>query len=93
MKKNLELTRGLIFSQRVLLALTEQGLSREEAYRLVQRNSLKAWEEGQDFLSLLLADSEVTAVLPPAEIKKCFTLEPFLSQIEYIYERVLSDEN
>ena len=93
MKKNLELTRGLIFSQRVLLALTEQGLSREEAYRLVQRNSLKAWEEGQDFLSLLLADSEVTAVLPPAEIKKCFTLEPFLSQIDYIYERVLSDEN
>jgi adenylosuccinate lyase len=93
MKKNLELTRGLIFSQRVLLVLTDKGLSREKAYQLVQRNSLKAWEEHHDLLPLLLADDEVTAVLSPEEIKNCFTLEPFLSQIDYIYERVLSDES
>jgi len=93
MQKNLELTQGLIFSQRVLLALTEKGLSREKAYQLVQRNSLRAWEENQNLLPLLLADKEISQVLTPQEIKNCFTLEPFLAQIDYIFERVLSDES
>ena len=57
MKENLELTKGLIFSQRVLLALIDKGLSRQEAYELVQRNAMKAWKERVDFLQLLKADS------------------------------------
>ena len=65
MKTNIGATRGLIFSQSVLLALTRKGLSRESAYQIVQRNSLKAWNENLDFKALLLAEPEVAAVLTP----------------------------
>ena len=60
MLKNLNKFRGLVHSQRVLLALTQAGVSREDAYRLVQRNAMKVWEQGADFLEELLADKEVT---------------------------------
>ncbi|MGO6908497.1 adenylosuccinate lyase, partial [Rhizobium ruizarguesonis] len=63
MEKNLNKFRGLVHSQRVLLALTQAGTSREDAYRLVQRNAMKVWEQGKDFLEELLADAEVRAAL------------------------------
>ena len=60
MKKNLELTRGLVFSQRVMLALIDKGLNRQEAYEIVQRNAMKAWKGNRSFLTLLKADAGVT---------------------------------
>lgn len=93
MKANIGATRGLIFSQSVLLALTRKGLSRESAYRIVQKNSLKAWNENLDFKALVEAEPEIVAVLTPREIDQCFSLEPYLGKIDYIFERVLSDES
>ncbi|MDI6850243.1 MAG: adenylosuccinate lyase [Candidatus Saccharicenans sp.] len=89
MIKNIQATRGLIFSQAVMLALTRKGLSREEAYRLVQSCSLKAWQENLDFRELVSADPEITRHLSAAEIKSCFFLEPYLQKIDFIFERVL----
>jgi len=93
MKANIGATRGLIFSQSVLLALTRKGLSRESAYQIVQRNSLKAWNENLDFKALVLAEPEIVAVLTPEELDGCFSLEPYLGKIDYIFERVFSDES
>jgi len=93
MKKNISLTRGLVFSQRVLLALTNKGLSREEAYKLVQRNSLKAWDEGKEFKALLFADKDITKMLSRKEIVECFSLTPYLEKIDHIFAKVLSDES
>jgi adenylosuccinate lyase len=93
MKDNIRLTRGLIFSQSVLLALTKKEMSREKAYQLVQRNSLKAWQENLDFKELIQSDREVKKVLTQKEIDACFSLEPYLEKIDYIYERVLDGES
>jgi len=89
MRANIDATRGLIFSQSVLLALTRKGLTREEAYQIVQRNSLKAWNENLDFRALVGADPDVAKVLGPKEIAACFALDPYLAKIDYIFERVL----
>jgi len=88
MRRNLDLLGGLVHSQRVLLALTQAGLSREAAYAAVQRNAMKAWEESTDFLSELLADSEVRAALSEAEIRKMFDLDYHTRQVAVIFERV-----
>ncbi len=93
MRANIETTRGLIFSQAVLLALTRKGRSREQAYQIVQRSSLQAWEKSLDFRRLIAADPEVAAVLTPAELDACFSVEPYLGKIDYIFERVLADES
>ena len=93
MEKNIHLTQGLVFSQKVLLALTKKDISREEAYQLVQKNSLKAWEKKIDFKKLLLSDPKVTQILTSKEIEDCFSLEPYLSKIDYIYDKVFSDES
>ena len=74
MRQNLDRLGGLIHSQRVLLALTEAGVPREEAYRLVQRNAMKVWEDGADFLEALLADKDVTKALSPEQIRAQFDL-------------------
>jgi adenylosuccinate lyase len=73
--------------------LTRKGLSRESAYQIVQRNSLKAWNENLDFKALVLAEPEIVAVLTPEELDGCFSLEPYLGKIDYIFERVFSDES
>ncbi|MCB1399856.1 MAG: general secretion pathway protein GspK, partial [Rhodobacteraceae bacterium] len=70
MLANMNKFKGLVMSQRVLLALTQAGVSREDAYRLVQRNAMKVWEQGADFKEELLKDAEVTAALSPAEIEE-----------------------
>lgn len=93
MKKNIDLTKGLVFSQRVLLALTKKDLSREDAYKLVQNLSLRAWEQKADFKKLLLSDPEISKMLSSKEIEDCFSLDTYLSKIDYIYNRVFSDES
>ncbi len=93
MKANIEATQGLIFSQSVLLALTRKGLTREEAYRLVQKNSLQAWNEERNFRELIAADPEITPYLKASEIQECFSLSPYLEKIDFIFERVFADES
>jgi len=93
MKRNIQATRGLIFSQSVLLAMTRKGIGRDEAYHLVQRNSLKAWNENLDFKELVLADPDIRKTLTPKEIEECFSLKPYLEKIDYIFERVLGHES
>ncbi len=93
MKENVNLTRGLIFSQSVLLALTKKNVTREQAYQLVQRNSLEAWNKGLDFKQLLSSDKEIKQILSEKEIEACFSLDPYLDKIDYIFDKVLSDES
>ncbi|MBD3765964.1 MAG: adenylosuccinate lyase [Rhodobacterales bacterium] len=88
MLKNLNKFKGLVMSQRVLLALTQAGVSREDAYRLVQRNAMKVWEQGADFKTELLADPEVTAALTPAEIEEKFDLGYHTKHVDTIFARV-----
>ena len=88
MKRNLELTKGLAFSQRVMLALIDKGLSRQKAYELVQRNAMKAWKRNRSFLSLLKADAEVTAVLSPTELEPLFDYQYYLRYIDDIFKRL-----
>jgi len=88
MRQNLELTGGLVFSEAVLLALVGKGLSRDEAYRLVQQHAMKAWESREPFKPLLLADPEVRRHLSPAEIENCFDLGYHLRHLDEIFARV-----
>ncbi len=88
MKRNMGLTKGLIFSQRVMLALIDKGLSRQKAYELVQRNAMKAWEGNKNFLTLLKADSEVTTSLPPEELEPLFDYQYYLRYIDEIFQRL-----
>ena len=88
MEANLNRFRGLIHSQRILLALTQAGVSREDAYRLVQRNAMKVWEDGKDFLFELLADKEVRAALGEAEIRDSFDLGYHTKHVDTIFSRV-----
>ncbi len=88
MKQNLDLTKGLIFSQRIMLALIDKGLSRQKAYELVQRNAMKAWERNKNFFTLLKADAEVTTVLPPDELELLFNEQYYLRFIDDIFKRI-----
>ncbi len=88
---NMNKFRGLVHSQRVLLALTQAGVSREDAYRLVQRNAMKVWEEGRDFKTELLADAEVTAALSEAEIAEKFDLGYHTKHVDTIFARVFGE--
>ena len=88
MRHNLELTRGLIFSQRVLLALIDKGISREEAYKMVQDNAMKAWHEKADFLSLLKADHQMLAHLSESELESLFDYDYYLRYVDSIFERL-----
>ena len=88
MARNLDRLRGLVHSQRVLLALTQAGASREDAYRLVQRNAMRTWDEGADFLQSLQEDEEVTALIPAAELAPILDLAPHLAHVDAIFGRV-----
>jgi adenylosuccinate lyase len=87
MRENLELTRGLVFSQPVLLKLIEKGMERQAAYLIVQRNAMKVWDENRDFKSLLAQDPEVK--LTPAELEQCFDLQHALRHVDAVFDRVL----
>jgi adenylosuccinate lyase len=88
MKKNLDLTKGLVFSQRVMLALIDKGISRQQAYKLVQRNSMKSWHGNKDFLKLLKADGEITTLLPPSELEAIFDYNFYLRYVDEIFKRL-----
>ena len=88
MLKNLRLTKGLIFSQSVLLALTKKGMKREDAYRVVQSSAMSVWESGRDFKEVLMSDSEVAATLKSDEIDTMFDLNTSIRNVDYIFERV-----
>lgn len=91
MMKNVNKFRGLVHSQRVLLALTQAGQSREDSYRLVQRNAMRVWEEGKDFLTELLADEEVMAVLDEKTIREKFDLGYHTKHVDTIFNRVFGE--
>lgn len=91
MQKNLDKLGGLVHSQRVLLALTQKGASREDAYSLVQRNAMKVWEQGADFLTELKADPDVRAALSEAELEEKFDLGYHTKQIDTIFRRVFGE--
>jgi adenylosuccinate lyase len=91
MIKNMDKFRGLIMSQRVLLALTQAGISREDAYKLVQRNAMKVWEDGKDFKMELLNDPEVLRVLTKEQISEKFDLGYHTKHVNTIFQRVFSD--
>jgi len=91
-KKNLHLTKGLIFSQKLLLALTEKGATREKAYKMVQQNAMKSWKENSNFKDLVLNDKNMKKFLSVEEIKNIFSLESFLKNINYIYKKNFKDK-
>lgn len=89
MEKNLGATRGLIFSQRVLLALIAGGVMREDAYKIVQRNAMAVWSGPDDFKTLLLKDQDVTDILKPADLEALFDAGYFVRHVEEIFNRKL----
>lgn len=88
MKQNLEITKGLIFSQRVMLALIQKGLSREQAYRMVQRNAMRSWKDKVNFLDLLLKDPDVSKHLSKSELESIFDYGYFLRYTDEVFKRV-----
>jgi adenylosuccinate lyase len=88
MLENLNRSRGVVFSGTVLLELAKKGVSREQAYEWVQRNAMRSFAEQRDFKQLLLADPDVTAALPPAEIERAFDLDEQLKHVDHIFNRV-----
>jgi adenylosuccinate lyase len=92
MLENLERLGGLVHSQRVLIALTQKGASREDAYRLVQRNAMKAWRREGDFLALLKSDPEVTRLIQQSELEDCFDLGYHLKHVDTIFARVFGPD-
>jgi adenylosuccinate lyase len=93
MRENLELTRGLVFSQPVLLKLIDKGMERQAAYVVVQRNAMKVWDENRDFRSLLEDDPEVRKLLSRAELASLFDLQRELRHVDAVFERVLGKEH
>jgi adenylosuccinate lyase len=88
MQTNMDQLGGLIHSQRLLLALTQAGVSREDAYQLVQRNAMKVWEKGADFLEELLADTDVMAALSEEEVRDKFDMGYHTKNVDVIFKRV-----
>jgi adenylosuccinate lyase len=90
MLKNLHLTRGLVFSGQLLLALTQKGVSREDAYAWVQRNAMKVWDEGGEFQALVTKDASISSRLSAKEIARVFDLKHYLRNVEAVFTRVFS---
>lgn len=90
MKKNVESLNGLVFSQAVLVALTDKGMTREDAYRLVQAHAMESWRTGADFLSLLIKDNHVTNIFPAADLKPLFDYQRFTAHTGAIIDRAVS---
>ncbi|MCL4874081.1 adenylosuccinate lyase [bacterium] len=87
MMENIDKLKGVVFSQKVLLKLVDKGVTREEAYAIVQRNAMKVWEGLGDFKSILMDDSEVRGYLTEKEIDASFDIKPYLKQVDYIFKR------
>jgi adenylosuccinate lyase len=93
MLENLNATRGLIFSGQLLLALTQKGLTREEAYEWAQRNAMKVWDEGGDFQALVKEDADISAHLSAEEIAHVFSLDTYLRNVDAVFARVFKDSD
>ena len=91
MLKNLESTGGLVFSGQLLLDLAEHGMSREDAYRLVQKHAMRAWKEDLNFRELVLKDAEITSRVPPKQIEQAFSIERQLRNVDKIFGRVFAE--
>jgi adenylosuccinate lyase len=91
MLANLGMTHGVVFSQMVLLKLIEKGMSREDAYAVVQRNAMQSWEKGKEFKNLLLKDRIVTACIAPQDLEAVFNVDNFLGHIDFIFKRVFGN--
>ncbi|OPY87462.1 MAG: Adenylosuccinate lyase [Syntrophus sp. PtaU1.Bin208] len=91
MLANLNKTHGVIFSQMVLLRLVDKGMTRETGYALVQKNAMKAWEEGISFQALLMQDDEIRSCLSEAELQDVFRIENFLKNVDFIFQRVFEE--
>jgi adenylosuccinate lyase len=93
MKTNLGKTKGMLFSEGVLLQLVQKGLTREEAYKLVQRNAMKVWEKGSDFREMLLSDSDITSHMTEQELDECLDINHHLRFVDEIFQRAgLNDD-
>ena len=92
MLKNLELSKGLVFSGQLLLALTQKGVARERAYEWVQRNAMRVWDGDENFPQLLKADSDIAKHLSAEEIDGAFTFEYYLRNVDRIFDRVFGAE-
>jgi adenylosuccinate lyase len=92
MLKNLNLTRGLVFSGQLLLALTQKGVSREDAYVYTQRNAMKVWDEGGEYKDLVMRDANITAKLSNEEIEKVFDLKHYLRNVDKVFARVFDEK-
>jgi adenylosuccinate lyase len=88
MKRNMELSRGLFHSETVMLALVAKGITRETAYRFVQRNAMEVWKQGGDFASRLKKDPDIRKLLSDREVDACFDLSSTLRRVDYIFKRV-----
>jgi adenylosuccinate lyase len=93
MLENLNATRGLIFSGQLLLALTQGGVARETAYEWIQRNAMKAWDEGEDFKTLVSADKDIAGSLSAEQIASVFSLENYLRNVNEVFARVFGEED
>lgn len=91
LEDNIWITKGLVFSQKVLLELVKKGVLREDAYSLVQRNAMRCWEEKEDFREMLKSDGQITDVLSEKEIESCFELKGYLENIDYIFATVFGE--
>jgi adenylosuccinate lyase len=90
MRQNLESSGGLVFSGQLLLDLVEHGVSREDAYRMVQRHAMRAWQEGKNFRELVLKDKDITKRVPRAQIERAFDMKRQLRNVDKIFDRVFS---
>jgi adenylosuccinate lyase len=88
MKRNLDVTKGLVFSQRVMIALIDKGLSRQQAYEIVQRNAMKAWQQRISFLDLLSKDADLRKHLSKKELEGIFDYNFFLRHVDEIFQRL-----
>ncbi|MDX9702976.1 MAG: adenylosuccinate lyase [Candidatus Auribacterota bacterium] len=88
MEKNLNITRGLIYSQRILLELVKRDVSREDGYKFVQRNAMRVWMEGGEFMDYLLEDKELLKILSPEDIKQCFDLEYHFKHVDDTFKKL-----
>src|SRR3546814_6939154 len=93
MQRNLDQLGGLVHSQRVLLALTQAGISREDSYRLVQRNAMKVWGGDSDFLALLQADPEIAGKIPEDKLAACFDARYHTKHVDTIFARVFGPQS
>jgi len=85
---NIESSRGLIFSQRVLLAMVDKGAAREDAYKVVQRNAMRSWDESKEFPQLIKADPDASAYLSEAEFKEIFDYSYYTKHVDYTFQRI-----